>query len=219
MQHDCQYLENNPVNNTSFTVLHVFPVLYVLIYTCSCSCFVNVQAIRTSLTCTPDAEESSELTQLQHITLDVREVKEKCQSLMKRQAAFEQELTSRLDQMQCYLDELVVLAPTPDQTMQPAQEEFAASTPKSAHPTCDHSTFNRPEIPSTLHSQLTEAITETMGDPDLHVPPSSLSLIHANSCSRENFASKLVKEIFTTEERLASNVKGVWGRTNSMRRK
>ena len=99
-----------------------------------------------------------------------------CQWLMKSQAAFEQEVTSRLDQMQCYLDELVALAPTPIQTMQSAQVEFAASTPKSDHPTtCYHSTFNCPEVLLTLPSQLTEAVTDTMGDPstseaDLHIP-------------------------------------------------
>ena len=39
--------------------------------------------------------------------------------------------------------------------------------------------------------------------------PKKVSNLCANSCSRENFASKLVKELFTAEERMTSNVKGV----------
>lgn len=36
--------------------------------------------------------------------------------------------------------------------------------------------------------------------------------ISHNSCSRENFASNLVKELFTKEERAKSNVKGMFGK-------
>ena len=37
--------------------------------------------------------------------------------------------------------------------------------------------------------------------------PTRVSLLRANSCSRENIASKLVKEIFTAAERMNCNVK------------
>lgn len=191
------------------------------LYTNSCLCFVNIQAVRSSRTCTREAEESSSgLTLLQQISSKVSELKELCQLLITRQAAFEQQLSARLDHMQGYLDELLVLAPTPIQSMQSSQVEFVPSTPND-HPAMDLNSFSHPTVPSTLPSQLTEApVPETilsMGDPstceaDLHRHPSSLSLIRANSCSRENFASKLVKRMFSIEERSTSNVKGVLGK-------
>ena len=131
---------------------------------------------------------------------------------------------SRQDQIQYYQDELMVLAPAPVQSMQSVQMEFAASTPKPARPLCEHSTGNPLEVPPTLPSQLTEAVNEAVGDSstnetDLHVPPPSLSLIRANSCSRENFASKLVKEMLTAEERSSANEKGVLGKKKSNEKK
>ena len=42
--------------------------------------------------------------------------------------------------------------------------------------------------------------------------PLTFSYLRANSCSRENFVSKLVKELFTAEERMVCNVKGVMGK-------
>lgn len=174
----------------------------------------NMQSITSSTTSSnPDPVESSQLTQLQ---MNIVEVKEMCQSLTKRQAEFEQQLVSRLDQIQYYLDELIVLAPTPVQSMQSVQMEFTASTPKPAHPLCEHSTGDPREVLLTLPSQPNEAVNEVMGvsstnETDLHVPPLSLSLIRDNSCSRENFASKLVKEMFIAEEHSSTNVKGVLG--------
>ena len=108
------YLKDYPQNNTSllYYTYFLYCTCMSYFYTSSCSCFVNIQAIRSSLARTHDAEESSELTQLQRIRLDVSKLKEMCQSLIKHQAAFERELTSRLDLMQGCLDELVVLAPT-----------------------------------------------------------------------------------------------------------
>ena len=41
---------------------------------------------------------------------------------------------------------------------------------------------------------------------------SKLSSLRASSCSRENFASKLVKELFSADERPTSNVRGVLGK-------
>ena len=39
-----------------------------------------------------------------------------------------------------------------------------------------------------------------------------VSSLSANSCSRENFTSKLVKELSSADERLTSNVRGVLGK-------
>ena len=58
--------------------------------------FVYAQVIKFSFS--SDARESSESKQLEYIALGIREVKDMCQLLMKRQIAFEQELSSRLDQ-------------------------------------------------------------------------------------------------------------------------
>ena len=172
--------------------------------------FVNIQAIE--IPPTSDAKDSSEVTQLERIALDVMETKGMCQALVKQQVAFEQQVTLRLDQMWTYIEELLMLTPAPLQNMQSVQEPFVDLSPTRS---------NLPETPlpqtSTPSFQPTEAATLNKDDsstiqPDLHLPPSSLSIIRANSCSRENFASKLVRELFTKEERLSSNVKGVMGK-------
>ena len=41
---------------------------------------------------------------------------------------------------------------------------------------------------------------------------SRVSAIRSNSCSGENFASNLVKELFSKEECMRSNVKGMFGK-------
>ena len=56
------------------------------------------------------------------------------------------------------------------------------------------------------------AIQDTSSGCKHGLDQSKLSHIRANSCSRENFSAKLVKELFTVEERATSNVKGIMGK-------
>ena len=149
-----------------------------------------------------------------YLTLDVAITKGMCQSLLDRQAAF---VTSQLKRMQSYLQDLVVFSSSPFPTN-------AVSTPTSAYvqqpdhiqsfqfpkPPVHAPTPGQPHTPSTTpaaHPQPTPPLTDVSNNSTTGLCPTKISYLRANSCSREKFASKLVKELFTTEERMNSNVK------------
>ena len=131
---------------------------------------------------------------------------ELCQLLLERQSAFEQQVTTKLHRIQCYLDDLLVYTHTPFQPV-----------PRASTPEFVQQDFSEVPPSSTSPSPLPETSKAIPSEPDQRtspckVSPTKLSFIRANSCSRENFASKLVKELFTVEERSTSNVKGVLGK-------
>ena len=70
-----------------------------------------------------------------------------------------------------------------------------------------------PLTPLTLNTTPTLPSEAASSCTDELMPESAVMKIRANSCSRENFASKLVRTVFTTEERRNSNVSGRCGRT------
>ena len=69
----------------------------------------------------------------------------------------------------------------------------------------------------TWMTEPTEPTEPAMKDITNATPPGALeaailSSLRASSCSRENFASKLVKELYTNDDRLTCNVRGVLGK-------
>ena len=126
---------------------------------------------------------------------------------------------ARLGRMESYLEDLIVLAPPPFSSIQKL-----SSTPKSSCVQQQHKEEESYAITNmdTLTDQpLTPAeappTPTCLGDvsnltPQGGLEASKLSSLRASSCSRENFASKLVKELFSADERLTSNVKGVLGK-------
>ena len=137
---------------------------------------------------------------------------------MDRQAAFEQLIVAQLNKIQSYIEDFIVLTPAPFQAQ-------ISSTPMSTGAQYNEC-FNFPEVPLTKAvpvlspsvpsplstAQATDNHSSSSSNHKGGLEPSTLSYLRANSCSRENFASKLVKELFTAEEGMVCNVKGVMGK-------
>ena len=173
--------------------------------------YVRIQAIQTLVL--------PELSHLQQLASDVSESKKLCQILLDHQAEFEECISSRLNTVLRYLENLIVMTPppfnllattaTPKPAVQPEKPENHGFTSPEVHgpfkPTPPRTTINSSPVPSI-------AIQDTSSGCKHALDPSKLSHMRANSCSRENFSSKLVKELFTVEERGTSNVKGITGK-------
>ena len=159
------------------------------------------------------------LSQLQQLGNDLAESKKLCQILLDRQVAFEERVISHLNTVQCYLQDLIVLAPTP---FSPLATDSTPTTPMVQHEKQAEDGFTYPEVneplkptqPAMISSSPLPPITtqDNFSGCKHNLDPSKLSYIRAQSCSRENFSSKLVKELFTMEERSKSNVKGIMGK-------
>ena len=148
--------------------------------------------------------------------------------LLDRQTAFEQLVKSHLERIQAYLEDLVVLTPPP------FNPQMTMSTPKPAAsllqknlddsfsdyepngPVVQLTTSNSAPVPTTLQASNSAPVSPVQvilsNDKKDGLEPSKILQLRTNSCSRENFASKLVKELFTVEDRTTSNVKGVMGK-------
>lgn len=147
-----------------------------------------------------------------------------------QQVHFQQQITSEQKRMQSYLEDLVVLSSSPF-------ENNPVSTPKSAYiphsyhmesfqfpePPHNPSTPGQPSTPCSTTATHPQTAPTTVipallladisnKESTIELGPKKVSNLRANSCSRENFASKLGKELFTAEERMTSNVKGVMGK-------
>ena len=107
-----------------------------------------------------------------------------CQFLLDQQQTFEKFVNNRLDRMQSCLDDLDA-----------SFGDFLESPLRGATHTTN--TPHTPSFPPPDNS--TKRIPPSTNKDSLD--PSTISYLRANSCSRENFATKLVKEIFTADER------------------
>ena len=100
-----------------------------------------------------------------------------------------------------------ICATSTPQVMENDSTVIVAATPpesfRDVNETADHS----PQILDVSVSSV--ASVEEVGDnqPEL-IPPSVLTPIYVKSCSRRNFASRLVAKLFDPETRLRSNVNG-----------
>ena len=169
---------------------------------------VLLQAITISL--------SSDESYFNQLSDDVAETKKMCQTLLDRQASFEKLVMAQLGKIESYLQDLIVLAPPPFSSM-PAR---FSSTPKAScvQQQSKEETISDMDVltgePTPTEAPPTAACLEdiTNSTPQGSLEASKLSSLRASSCSRENFATKLVKELFSVEERLTSNVRGVLGK-------
>ena len=84
--------------------------------------YICIQAIKTV--------GSPELSRLKQLAIDVSESKKLCQTLLDRQAEFEDRITSHLDTVQRYLQDLIVLAPPPFSPLATAATPVPAVLPE-----------------------------------------------------------------------------------------
>ena len=172
----------------------------------------TVQAI-TILSCEDQLDKLSDDVaegQLDKLSDDVAETKKMCSALLDRQASFERLVTAQLAEMKSYLEDLILMAPPPFSSM-PAKLP-SSSTPKSVRPSKDdeHNTDMAEDMGAFTEPTPMKEISNLTLPGDLEA--AKLSSLRATSCSRENFASKLVKELYTNDDRLTCNVRGVAGK-------
>lgn len=174
---------------------------------------------------------------MKHVLAELAATKSLCQVLVDRQAAFEQAVGQQLSRMMVCLDELLVftagpIMPSPVDVLASPQITDSTPTTKSV----------MSSSPSHASSQGFVLATSCSGSHPTHtankdnvVPPSStpirsvlksnsgnqvhpalseqvINRVRLNSCSRENFAANLTRELFTDEERMNSNVSGKCGK-------
>lgn len=131
-----------------------------------------------------------------------------CQSLLQRHVTFESTITLKLREIE---DEMHTLQER--STLAELQVPvFPTSTPtKSVTPDTGQwqeqpsrltVTCSTPSLPHVADEVVPEANKALLS-------PSHVSSMRANSVSRENFSTRLVKELFSSEERVSSNVRGI----------
>ena len=162
-----------------------------------------------------------EVDKLHH---DVKKTVELTQSLLKRQAEFESSVNEKLLNISNTVNELLFLAPLPqqlpdrdyyDQTapeVESRPEVPAQDTPANQ----SHSTVPPGETPNVVEEQtvVSKPLTSStsLKTPDQHLSDIKTAIIRSKSCSRKNFATNLARELFTPEERCTSNVAGACGK-------
>ena len=128
-------------------------------------------------------------------------------------ASFERLLTAQLDQLKAYLEDLIVLTLSPFSNM--PTKNPAIFTPKSIH--ASKEVERNTDMTAEMDTWMAEPTEPAMKDITNATSPGGLeaailSSLRASSCSRENFASKLVKELYTNDDRLTCNIRGVLGK-------
>ena len=167
----------------------------------------------------PLSESDEDTPQLNQLQTDIAATKQLCQSLLNRQATFEELVTRQLSRMQSCLEDLLVLTPTPF----PLAHKPPPPPPRKCLPHA--ATTQPPQATTTPRSVVSEEsepelsfclpVCSSMPDhPSEHswLSPVDVSKVRKVSCSRDNFAANLGAKIFSCEERTACNVKGVLGK-------
>ena len=120
-------------------------------------------------------------------------------------------MEQQFDDVHLKLNELLTLlpaqhsdAPLPDTA---PLRNIHAHTPPSFDDLLDE-TFTLPLVSTPVNSAARPQ-SERENTDRYDLPMSRLLAIKSNSCSRENFTANLNKELFSTAERIESNVKGV----------
>jgi len=97
-------------------------------------------------------------------------------------------------------------------TPQPVNDDAvaAANSPEALIPVNNGASAdtNHPEILNVSRNDVSGMEEEIVDDSVDLIPPNIITPIYVKSCSRRNFASKLVTKLFDDETRLRSNVKG-----------
>ena len=106
-----------------------------------------------------------------------------------------------------------MLTPSPFSNM--PTKNPAIFTPKSIH--ASKEVERNTDMTAEMDTWMAEPTEPAMKDIPNATSPGGLeaailSSLRASSCSRENFASKLVKELYTNDDRLTCNVRGVLGK-------
>ena len=166
-----------------------------------------LQVIEISLSSSP----SRMLTKKHHLASQVGATHELCRQLLVQQQRFEEFVTEQLQDVSARLNDLFTLMPA-QHTTTPVPETAPAA---NIMPLFDEGildeTFSLPQsstpVSSAAETQLEQGSAEQFG-----VPVLRLLTLRSNSCSRENFTANLNKELFSIEERILSNVKGVMGK-------
>ena len=126
-----------------------------------------------------------------------------CRELLLRQERFEEFLTEQLHDMHASLNDLLTLLPA-------HPHNSRAHTPPIDERRLDE-TFSLP-LTSTPVVSAARTPPEQVSEDQSGLPVPRLLTLRSDSCSRENFAARLNKELFAKEERMPSNVKGVFGK-------
>ena len=125
--------------------------------------------------------------ELKQLTQDVAETKDLCRSLLKRQAEFEQLMLSEFQKMQTYIQGMVFIpasnrdnfVSTPKAVRLDQQEVFQLPEQPVFTPSHLSTTPAAQELPETTQPLNDETNTSL-------ICPTRVSLLRANSCSREN---------------------------------
>lgn len=153
-------------------------------------------------------EQSATLQILNQLASNMAATSKMCQSLLQRHVTFESTITLKLREIE---DEMHTLQER--STLAELQVPvFPTSTPtKSVTPDTGQwqeqpsrltVTCSTPSLPHVADEVVPEANKALLS-------PSHVSSMRANSVSRENFSTRLVKELFSSEERVSSNVRGI----------
>ena len=150
---------------------------------------------------------SRQSSPLQQLLANVAETKKMCELLLERQNSLEKLVTTALAQMQSNIDKLV-----PPSLSSP----ICSDSPLLSN---NHAT-SLSEIrlnPSVKENSTSASTANFLGDitnktPEMHLNAFVLAPLQARSCSRENLALNLVKELFSEEDRISSNVRGKYGK-------
>lgn len=134
-----------------------------------------------------------------------------CTQLLVRQERFEEFMTDQLHLISSSLNEILTLLASHHRDT--SSQKSACFLINGTHtPPLDEiileETFSLPISSTPVKPAATAQPDQGIVD-QFELPMSRLLAIKSNSCSRENFAANVNKELFSKEERMHSNVKGV----------
>lgn len=155
---------------------------------------------------------------LQQLASQILAAHELCHSLVTRQEEFQERVTKQLHDLQSTVSNLLAPSqPSATVTPHPIPDPVPVmnahmSTPTPADSPTRSTLCESTHIIPVNSSPTSDAQSERRSECEFALPTSRILSIRSNSCSRENLASNLVRELFSKEDRMLSNVKGVHGK-------
>ena len=149
-----------------------------------------------------------------------------CQKVLARLERFELFVTRQLFQIQTTVDDLLLLSSGPFHNSQLPECNLMPHPTTHVHTSPSVESLHvegfglssltaagaEPSTSTPCNSTVVHQTQPGQASEDF-LPASHVLDIRHSSCSRENFASNTVKELFSKDERLRCNVKGVFGKS------
>ena len=170
---------------------------------------------------------------IQQLTTQILATHDLCKQRLLQQEKFEELVSQQLGDIQTNLSDLLVQSQAPPTNTQlPVPHSVPTVNTHMCTPThIDHVPEKRMTLPTTPCEPPIQCVStpssSTSAPPNQPEQPEGefglamrrILAVRNSSCSRENFASNVVKELFAKEERMKSNVKGMFGKAKFDERK